>query len=82
MEAEEAGIRRRFWFGRPCVHPGIEQTMVSGTWRGGYVCRDCGSEFFKVSMWEGIHSFLQQEMDDLQGRETVERDQQLQHIGM
>lgn len=82
MEAEEARTRRGLWFGRPCVHPEIEHQEVQGTWSGGYVCRVCGSEFSKISMWEGIYHFLQQEMDAVQVRETVEPDRQLQPIGI
>ena len=63
MEAEEAQTRRSVWFGRPCVHVGIEHEVIHGSWTGGYVCKECGSEFSQVSMWESIHHFLQQERD-------------------
>ena len=65
MEAEEARIRRGVWLGRSCVHSEIEQEVAHGSWIGMYVCKECGSEFLKVSLWEAIHRFLQHERDSV-----------------
>ncbi len=61
MDAQEAQMRRKTWFGIPCYHPVLEQETLNESWTGLYVCQDCGSEFLKVSMWEPVHHFFLQE---------------------
>ncbi|GAC1398077.1 MAG: hypothetical protein NVSMB49_05240 [Ktedonobacteraceae bacterium] len=60
MYTQEAQERRHIWFGRPCMHPKIEQEGDLGIATGRYVCVVCGSPFSKVSMWETVHTHLQQ----------------------
>ncbi len=62
MYIQEAKERRRIWFGKPCMHPEIEQEGDQDQDRamGRYVCVVCGSPFSNVSMWETIHTHLQQ----------------------
>lgn len=63
MDAQEAHMRRKLCFGIFCSHPFLEQELLNNTWTGQYVCQNCGSEFSKISMWEPIHRFLQQESE-------------------
>ncbi len=88
MDAQEAQMRRKTWFGIPCYHPVLEQETLNESWTGLYVCQDCGSEFLKVSMWEPVHHFFLQEKKHLafseQMREVNERERQqpLQEVVM
>lgn len=60
MYTQEAQERRRLWFGKLCTHPDLEPEGDQNRATGRYVCSICGSPFSKVSMWETIHTHLQQ----------------------
>ncbi len=64
MDAKEAYIRRRDFFGKPCNHPSIEKEREQGVDIDEYVCAVCGSEFAKKEIWEQIHRAQEQQRDN------------------
>ena len=64
MDAKEAYIRRRDFFGKPCNHPHIEKEYERDVDLNEYVCSICGSEFAKKEMWEQIHYAQKHQQDD------------------
>ena len=64
MDAKEAYIRRREFFGKPCHHPQVEKEYEQGVDIGEYVCTICGSEFAKKDIWKQIHRTQEQQRDD------------------